>query len=216
MSDANITVDVDTSQIDALITNLDTALGRRAVVGGQGMGRSLDPSGKLTNAQLRLLSKQVAIASFGGYPNGVAVNTKNWRELDKIWNNPTQWKNLKDAAEPIGGVRGAIRGLTFSREERILANRLGIPMREIYNLKRGEKGLSAGYSYIGIITAIATAVLLIDQVNRIRRSLKAEDEEYRKQFLEYKPDLTRDEFQQIKDRSTDNWGKFVNYIFRSS
>ena len=209
MSDANIKVEVDTSEIDTAITQIDSALGRTSGGRVNQVGASKSLSKQLTAKQLRELNKQVAISYqlYGTtYPSPV-----NWLGFASSPKAQIQQVTKKGIRETL---TSSLSGMNLSREERILANQLGIPTRVLYNLKRAQKGLSAGVSYSGVVTAIATALIVIDQVMMLRRQLEIQDNQYKQIFQEYKPDLSKAEYEAIKDQSTNQWSKAINYIFR--
>ena len=104
---------------------------------------------------------------------------------------------------------------SFSREERIILNQILPPgwLRNWYNVKRLQGGLAVG-GYQSALAVVATGLILMQQINQLRQRLEADREEYRQLFLEYKPDLSKEEYERLRGQSTDQWTKALNYIFR--
>ena len=115
------------------------------------------------------------------------------------------------------GIKEAILGIQLpdvTREQRMLLNQFGFPTRAFYNVKRVQRGVAAGLtSPTGLFMVAATVLMIVDQIKQIRADLQRQNQEYKNIFLEYSPKLTNKEYQAIKDQSTDNWGKFTNYLF---
>jgi hypothetical protein len=104
---------------------------------------------------------------------------------------------------------------SLSREERIIWNQI-MPagsLRTLYNVKRLQGGIAIG-GYQSALAIIATGLIILQQINQLRQRLEADREEYRQVFLEYKPDLTKEEYEKLRGQSTDQWTKALNYIFR--
>ena len=217
MSDANIDVTVDTSQLDELIMRFDAATGRTMAGGISQIGKS--SSGRLSNADLRELNLQLAMASGSSYANdpwklyakwGLHISDRNLSRFGDFMNN------IEKRQAPMDAIL-ASKLPSFSREERIVLNQI-LPsgaLRNYYNIKRLQGGAKIG-GYQAGLAAIATGLILLQEIRRLQKQLKVDEEDYKKIFLEYKPDLTKDEFQDIKDQSTNNWTRFLNYVFRGA
>lgn len=216
MSD-RITIEITgVEELDRLITNLDSALGRQVgetkrlprrgagvneaqlralkrelLTPRDALDKRLDLTGKLTNTQLRNLSRDVAIAT----------------------------------SETLIRDKGLFKGLLvqFKTAEFPIVNRnLRTLMRQvpygssvsqtIFGTRRLQRSLIAG-GIEGAVGIAATLLIIFGTLSSMRRQMQVQNQQYKQIFLEYKPDLTVDEFNAIKDRSTDNWGKFTNWIF---
>jgi septal ring factor EnvC (AmiA/AmiB activator) len=82
----------------------------------------------------------------------------------------------------------------------------------------GEDALAKQARIAGITSLTAFSIIAItevlSQINKIRSQLEQEREEYKSIFMEYKPDLTKEEYEKLRGQSTDQWTKALNYIFR--
>jgi len=127
---------------------------------------------------------------------------------------------------------------TINRDLRIILNRLPYGERVtslsyrgrqlnrgIKNLRaakvlsqQGEDALAKQARLAGLTSITAFAIIAItetlSQINKLRRQLEQEREEYKSLFMEYKPDLTKQEYEKLRGQSTNQWTKALNYIFR--
>lgn len=220
MSEDRIIINIEGMEvIDEYVTKLDTILGRTASGVTGGVGRTAQ--GGLTNAELRRLSQDVAYVWASQRPEVLARSVfEAGRFTDRNLRQFGDFMRLNDQMIKRQAPLDAILASSFpsfNREERIILNQI-LPsgaLRNYYNIKRLQGGLNLG-GYQTSLAVVATGLILLQEIRRIQRQLKIDEEDYKKIFLEYKPDLTKDEFQDIKDQSTNNWTRFLNYVFRGA
>ena len=208
-----IKIEIDRTLLDQYIANLDSAIagggrGGSSVSGGRRIGQPRNPSWK----QDQFIQRFVAASNqYYGTHRGVStpVDFMGFARQPQA----AQQQMIKK------GIKETILGLntpTLSREQRIVLNQMGFPTRAFYNFKRFQKGVAAGLlsSPTGILTTAALIIMIHDQIRKLQRNLEQKEREYKNIFLEYKPDMTKREFQTIKDQNQNQWFKMMNYVFR--
>jgi len=199
-------------ELDRYLRKLNLILTKGQSVGSISSGGTIRGAGKGTESVDPNFLKYIRSQEFAA--NVFSKGGMKTRDLEKFGQFMSMNERMIKRNAPLDAIMGSNLP-NFSREERIILNQI-LPsgtLRNFYNVKRLQGGLAIG-GYQATLGVIATGLILMQEINKLRQRLEAESQQYKAIFQEYKPDLSKQEYEKIRDQSTNQWNKALNYIFR--
>lgn len=202
MSDANIRVSVDTSEIDVALAKLDAALERANGVSG-------DVTAKPASAE------QSDFSAFWTRIDAEAAEAKQ-KVDDTVTEGETKLDALKakaeaakDETDTIAESEGAkIKGVKASAT-RIISMIPGL--REAYQLQRNLKYLYSG-NIVGIIGLVTLVLSVYQKIQSMLEEQRQREEDYRRTVMQTRNFATVQEFEQWKRQQEEALNMYKNQV----
>ena len=234
MSADTIRIEIDDSALFAALTQLDGIMGDTTtgrIAGGSIFNETEIESLKELARDLNYdksfifheflasnYARRIGFDPFAGKRGGMTFGRgkmsykqmHTFSQFMKTWENPS---NRPGFFQRLLGFQMP----ALSREQRILLRQFpggGKMLRGIYNLKRLQRGISAGLTTTeGMTTLAATVLLLYAEFEMLKKKVDARDRAYRDFLGRYDTDMTRQEYLEVRNRSNDWRWRWATQFF---